>query len=47
MRQNSINFDLDQTVEFKKSFELYCQISLSTSTKVALNLMHSAWQGQK
>ncbi len=43
MRQNRKKFGLDQMVEVKKSFKLYCQILESILTKVDLNFIHFAW----
>ncbi len=43
MRQNSMKFSQDWNIEFKKSFELYRQISLMVWTKVGFNFIHFAW----
>ncbi len=42
MRQNEKKFGLDQKVEFKKSCELNCQISVKVITKVAefMSILH-------
>jgi hypothetical protein len=47
MRQNEVNFSSDQNVEFKKSFELYCQTLIRVKMKVAKILIHYAWHGRK
>jgi hypothetical protein len=43
MRLNGMKFGQDQKVEFKKSYELYCQILLKNITKVGSNYIHFAW----
>ncbi len=43
MRQNCKKFGWDQKVEFKKSFELYRQISFKVLTKAGLNLINFEW----
>ncbi len=45
--QNGTKFGQDQKVEFKKSFELYYQISLKDFTKVGLHFVKAAWTGSE
>jgi len=42
MRQNGMKFSQDWNIEFKKSFELYRQISFKVRTKVGFNFIHFA-----
>ncbi len=42
MRQNGMKFSQDRKVEFKKSFELYRQISSKVRSKAGFNFIHFA-----
>jgi hypothetical protein len=48
MRQNETKFGLDQTFEFKKSFELYRRTSIRVMMKVAKvwSILHSIDESQ-
>jgi len=41
-----MKFSLDLKVEFKKSLELYCQISVSVITKPAKHFVHFPWHNK-